>query len=95
MADTRRKRVEEFIEPLRAAPGFDPGFPPATQRKRETLLDIRQTLEARAPKGAAPDPFEQQLRDGTAGSAEWCDGRPVEPAVDSSGPDKPGSEGVR
>ena len=91
MADTRRKRVEEFIEPLRAVPGF----PPATQRQRETVLDIRQTLEARAPKGAAPDPFEQQLRDGTAGSAEWRDGRPVEPAVTSSGADKPGSEGVR
>jgi hypothetical protein len=28
MADKRRERVEEVIEPFRVKPGFDPRFPP-------------------------------------------------------------------
>ncbi len=79
MADKRRKRVEEFIEPLRVASGFDPGFPPAIQQQRETLLDVKQTLEAQAPKGVGPDPFEHQRRDATAVISSAVDTRGSEP----------------
>ncbi len=39
---------------------LDPQFPVVDDAKRAELLEIKQTLEAQAPKGAAPDPFEQR-----------------------------------
>ena len=41
----------------------DPRFPPVTDQQRQALLEIRQRLEEQAPKGAAPDPFEQERQD--------------------------------
>jgi hypothetical protein len=39
---------------------IDPRFPPVTDQQRQALFEIRQRLEEQAPKGAAPDPFEQE-----------------------------------
>ncbi len=38
---------------------IDPRFPVVTEEQRGALRDVKQQLEAQAPKGAAPDPFEQ------------------------------------
>src|SRR6476660_4772613 len=54
---------------------IDPHFPPVTKRQRQALLEVKESLEAQAPKGAAPDPFEQQRRDGSEHVSE----RPDEP----------------
>ena len=45
---------------------LDPRFPTVGKRQRQTLLEIREALKAQAPKGAAPDPFEQAQADGKA-----------------------------
>ena len=42
---------------------IDPSFPSVSKQQREALLEVKRTLEAQAPKGAAPDPFEHRLRD--------------------------------
>jgi hypothetical protein len=39
---------------------IDPRFPVVTQERRQSLLEIKETLETQAPKGAAPDPFQQE-----------------------------------
>ena len=39
---------------------IDPRFPEVGEEQRKRLLDIKQQLEAAAPKGAAADPFEQE-----------------------------------
>jgi PPK2 family polyphosphate:nucleotide phosphotransferase len=39
---------------------IDPRFPTVTKQQRQTLLEVKQELEAQAPKGAAPDPFEAE-----------------------------------
>lgn len=39
---------------------IDPQFPAVTEERRQSLLEIKKTLEAQAPKGAAPDPFRQE-----------------------------------
>jgi PPK2 family polyphosphate:nucleotide phosphotransferase len=43
---------------------IDPRFPRVSKRQREHLLEVKAALEAEAPKGAAPDPFEQAQHDG-------------------------------
>jgi PPK2 family polyphosphate:nucleotide phosphotransferase len=40
---------------------IDPHFPKVDKKRREALLGIKQTLEAQAPKGAAPDPFQPDV----------------------------------
>ena len=40
---------------------LDPRFPKVTKEQRAALLEVKQALEAQAPKGAAPDPFERNL----------------------------------
>ena len=45
---------------------LDPRFPVVTDARREVLLDAKRALEAQAPKGAAPDPFEHEQGDGKA-----------------------------
>ena len=42
---------------------IDPRFPAVSKQQHQTLLEIKQGLEAQAPQGAAPDPFEEKLRD--------------------------------
>ena len=51
---------------------IDPRFPTVTKERREALLEVKQELEAQAPKGAAPDPFE---REQNAASVAASDGR--------------------
>jgi PPK2 family polyphosphate:nucleotide phosphotransferase len=43
---------------------IDPRFPQVSDERRAELLQIKRELEAQAPADAAPDPFEQLLRDG-------------------------------
>jgi PPK2 family polyphosphate:nucleotide phosphotransferase len=38
---------------------IDPRFPRVSKQQRDTLVDAKQMLEAQAPDGAAPDPFEK------------------------------------
>jgi len=46
---------------------IDPRFPRVTKQQRQALREVRETLEAQAPKGAAADPFEQQRQAAKAG----------------------------
>jgi PPK2 family polyphosphate:nucleotide phosphotransferase len=39
---------------------IDPRFPAVSKEQRQALLEVKASLEAQAPDGAAPDPFEQQ-----------------------------------
>ena len=41
---------------------IDPRFPAVTKQQRQALLEVKQALEAQAPKGAAADPFEQERK---------------------------------
>jgi PPK2 family polyphosphate:nucleotide phosphotransferase len=43
---------------------IDPRYPKVDAAKRKELAETRALLEAEAPKGAAPDPFEAQLAAG-------------------------------
>jgi PPK2 family polyphosphate:nucleotide phosphotransferase len=45
---------------------IDPRFPKVTKQQHQALLEIKRSLEAQAPAGAAPDPFLQGQHDGTA-----------------------------
>jgi hypothetical protein len=47
---------------------LDPCFPVVSAAHRKALLKAKESLEAQAPKGAAPDPFEQEQRDGKVAS---------------------------
>jgi polyphosphate kinase 2 PPK2 len=55
---------------------IDPQFPPVSKRQRETLREVKDALEAQAPKGAAPDPFEEQQREASNGVPDDGDGQP-------------------
>jgi PPK2 family polyphosphate:nucleotide phosphotransferase len=37
---------------------INPRFPAISKQQRQALLEVKEALEAQAPKGAAPDPFE-------------------------------------
>ena len=39
---------------------IDPRYPSVTKKQRQALLEVKRDLEAEAPKGAAPDPFEKE-----------------------------------
>jgi PPK2 family polyphosphate:nucleotide phosphotransferase len=39
---------------------INPHFPRVSKQQRDALLEIKHVLEAQAPHGAAPDPFEQE-----------------------------------
>jgi PPK2 family polyphosphate:nucleotide phosphotransferase len=39
---------------------IDPRFPAVTEQERQGLLEVKEALEAQAPRGAAADPFERQ-----------------------------------
>ena len=66
MANRQQQRAAGFIKQFRVKPGskvslaedFDPHFPVVTPERRQSLLEIKETLEAQAPKGAAPAPFQ-------------------------------------
>ena len=44
---------------VQALAEIDPRFPEVSDEQRQALAEIKKTLEAQAPEGAAPDPFEQ------------------------------------
>ncbi len=56
---------------------IDPRYPRVTKLQRDALLEVKQALEAQAPEGAAPDPFEheQEQRDEEAGAEPGPPGR--------------------
>jgi PPK2 family polyphosphate:nucleotide phosphotransferase len=39
---------------------IDPSFPTVGKKQRDALAEVKETLEAQAPSGAAPDPFQQR-----------------------------------
>jgi len=41
---------------------IDPHFPSVSRQQRQALREVKYALEAQAPKGAAPDPFEQEQK---------------------------------
>jgi len=41
---------------------INPRFPAISKRQRQALLEVKEALEAQAPKGAAADPFEAERR---------------------------------
>ena len=43
---------------------IDPRFPSVSKRQRKALLEVKYALEAQAPRGAAPDPFERARTNG-------------------------------
>ena len=45
---------------------IDPRYPSVDAAGRRALTKIKKALEAQAPKGAAPDPFEEEQRSGSA-----------------------------
>jgi hypothetical protein len=55
---------------------IDPRFPLVTKEQREMLLEVKDTLEAQAPEGAAADPFEQERLEARAEKRDRRDGRP-------------------
>ncbi len=58
---------------------IDPRFPRVSKQQREALLEVREALKAQAPKGAAPDPFEQEQQEHNDKAVEPAetDGQPV------------------
>jgi hypothetical protein len=63
---------------------IDPWFPRVSKQRREELLEIKHGLEAQAPEGAAPDPFEPELKaakDDQDGSSAKAAGAAVVPAT--------------
>ncbi len=55
---------------------IDPRYPTVSRQQRQRLLEVKYALEAQAPKGAAPDPFEQRAEARKANVAGHHDGRP-------------------
>jgi hypothetical protein len=49
---------------------IDPRYPEVGADQRRALRSAKERLEAEAPKGAAPDPFEQEQRDGKVETTE-------------------------
>jgi PPK2 family polyphosphate:nucleotide phosphotransferase len=41
---------------------IDPRFPTVTEQQRQRLLEVKRSLEAQAPSGAAADPFARAVR---------------------------------
>ncbi len=42
---------------------IDPRYPAVSKPQRQALLEVKEALEAQAPKGALGDPFEQERQD--------------------------------
>ncbi|HET8978805.1 MAG TPA: polyphosphate kinase 2 family protein [Solirubrobacteraceae bacterium] len=61
---------------------IDPRYPEVSEEQHQTLQEVKYALEAQAPKGAAPDPFEQRNRERRAKAAARGDGHAAaEPAA--------------
>jgi PPK2 family polyphosphate:nucleotide phosphotransferase len=57
-------RVSASAVLVHALMEIDPRFPHVSDERRAELQQIKQELEAQAPKGAAADPFDQPRHDG-------------------------------
>jgi PPK2 family polyphosphate:nucleotide phosphotransferase len=69
---------------------LDPQFPVVTDEHRRSLLEIKKTLEAEAPLGAAPDPFQHEQRqsaDGAGGAARKRSRQPADAKTGGDGTD--------
>ena len=66
---------------------IDPRYPAVSKPQRQALLEVKEALEAQAPKGAAPDPFEQEQPDANGREAARRDGHPTPPPAATSSPD--------
>jgi len=65
---------------------IDPRFPAISKQQRRSVLEVKEALEAQAPKGAAPDPFEQQQRGAEDGTPDAGQGQPGSaPAATTNG----------
>jgi PPK2 family polyphosphate:nucleotide phosphotransferase len=62
---------------------IDPRFPRVSKQQREALVAVKQALEAQAPAGAAPDPFDAERRNDEPAQAAGPDGQTAQAA----GPD--------
>jgi PPK2 family polyphosphate:nucleotide phosphotransferase len=60
---------------------IDPRYPRVSTRQRQALLEARKALETQAPKGAAPDPFEQERYDSNDDTATQDDQQAVSGAA--------------
>jgi L-aminopeptidase/D-esterase-like protein len=49
---------------------IDPRYPEVGKEQRRKLVEVKAELEAQAPTGAAPDPFEQGLLKAGAGARD-------------------------
>jgi PPK2 family polyphosphate:nucleotide phosphotransferase len=58
---------------------IDPRFPKVSKKQRDALGEVKATLEAQAPTGAAADPFEQNQPDGKAQPSRQTPRRGFEP----------------
>jgi hypothetical protein len=76
---------------LQALMQIDPRFPVVDKQQREALAEAKAALVAQAPKGAAPDPFEQARQNGAAtkvssdGADPVAAGAPEEPDEEPEG----------
>ncbi len=57
---------------------IDPRFPKVSKEQREALQATKHALEAQAPKGIAPDPFEQAEQKAGAATDDGRNGRETE-----------------
>jgi PPK2 family polyphosphate:nucleotide phosphotransferase len=64
---------------------IDPRFPAVSREHRKTLLEVKKTLEAQAPTGAAADPFAEEQQ---AAGSKGRDRKPAERRVRASRNDK-------
>jgi hypothetical protein len=54
---------------------IDPRFPTVSKARRQDLEEVKKQLEAQAPEGAAPDPFEEGLRQRKPAAVAKRDGK--------------------
>jgi PPK2 family polyphosphate:nucleotide phosphotransferase len=60
---------------------INPQFPKVDKAQRERLLEVKRTLEAQAPEGAAPDPFEHEQRAAEAAASDGRNGHSADAPV--------------
>jgi PPK2 family polyphosphate:nucleotide phosphotransferase len=53
---------------------LDPRYPTVSKRQRESLQEVKKELQAEAPKGAAPDPFEKDQHESEGEHAQSGNG---------------------
>jgi PPK2 family polyphosphate:nucleotide phosphotransferase len=60
---------------------IDPRFPTVDKAQHERLLEVKRMLEAQAPEGAAPDPFEHEQRAAEAAASDGRNGHSADAQV--------------